>query len=219
MRARVEQFYSKVRNAAPVCARFARRVCERVEGFGMVRVSRRRTVTGRQWIPFSGARPSRAGHRWWVWSSRGLLMTVPWAQGYLRSAAAWRSFRTRTTRSGACPGARSSMWTWISCLPLTEIAPQIACIVREEILADEEGAYDVPDETEMKNEMTRLDLRTPENLPKLGHPSGFTCPECDRPLWEMEDKKVLRHRSRSGTPTPPRTCSPRRPRRSRPRCG
>jgi two-component system chemotaxis response regulator CheB len=39
---------------------------------------------------------------------------------------------------------------------------------------------------------------TPENTEKLGHPSGFTCPECEGPLWEMRDEDVLRFRCRVG---------------------
>ena len=50
---------------------------------------------------------------------------------------------------------------------------------------------------EMENEMARLGPRTPENVAKLGHPSGFTCPDCNGPLWEMKDKKVLRYRYRA----------------------
>lgn len=63
------------------------------------------------------------------------------------------------------------------CLPLSKIAPQSACIVRKEIPADEQGVYGVPDEIE--KEMTRLDPPTPDNVPKLGHPSVFACPKRD----------------------------------------
>jgi two-component system chemotaxis response regulator CheB len=82
--------------------------------------------------------------------------------------------------------------------PLSEIAPLLARIVREEFPAEEEGAYPVPDDMELENRMARVDPDTPENVEKLGHPSGFTCPECDGPLWELRDKEVLRFRCRVG---------------------
>jgi two-component system chemotaxis response regulator CheB len=84
------------------------------------------------------------------------------------------------------------------CLPLSEIPPLLARVVREEVPAEEEGAYPVPDDMEMEDRMTRVDSRTPENVEKLGHPSGFTCPECEGPLWEMRDEDVLRFRCRVG---------------------
>lgn len=83
-------------------------------------------------------------------------------------------------------------------LPLSEIAPLLARVVREEIPAEEEGAYPVPDDMELENRMARIDSTTPENVEKLGHPSGFTCPECEGPLWEIRDKEVLRFRCRVG---------------------
>jgi two-component system, chemotaxis family, protein-glutamate methylesterase/glutaminase len=84
------------------------------------------------------------------------------------------------------------------CLPLSKIPPLLARVVHEEIPAEEEGAYPVPDDMEMEDRMTRVDSRTPENVEKLGHPSGFTCPECEGPLWEMRDEEVLRFRCRVG---------------------
>ena len=84
------------------------------------------------------------------------------------------------------------------CLPLPEIAPLLARVVREEVPEEEEGAYPVPDDMELEDRMTRVDPRTPENVEKLGHPSGFTCPECEGPLWEIRDEKVLRFRCRVG---------------------
>lgn len=84
------------------------------------------------------------------------------------------------------------------CLPLPEIAPLLARIVREEIPAEEEGAYPVPDDMELEGRMARVDPHTPQNIEKLGHPSGFTCPECDGPLWEIQDKEVPRSLRRVG---------------------
>ncbi len=84
------------------------------------------------------------------------------------------------------------------CLPLSEIALLLARVVREEVPAEEEGAYPVPDDMQMEDRMTRVDSNTPKNVAKLGHPSGFTCPECAGPLWEMRDEEVLRFRCRVG---------------------
>jgi two-component system chemotaxis response regulator CheB len=83
------------------------------------------------------------------------------------------------------------------CLPLPDIAPLLARIVHEEVLA-EEGAYPVPDDMELEDRMARLDPATPENVEKLGQPFTFTCPECDGPLWEIRDEEVLRFRCRVG---------------------
>lgn len=84
------------------------------------------------------------------------------------------------------------------CLPLPEIAPLLARVVREEIPAEEEGAYLVAEDMELEGRMARVGPHTPQNVEKLGHPSGYTCPECDGPLWEIRDKEVLRFRCRVG---------------------
>lgn len=83
-------------------------------------------------------------------------------------------------------------------LPLSEIASLLARLVREEFPVEEEGAYPVPDDMELENSMAKVDPDTPKSVEKLGHPSGFTCPECDGPLWEIRDKEVLRFRCRVG---------------------
>jgi two-component system, chemotaxis family, protein-glutamate methylesterase/glutaminase len=84
------------------------------------------------------------------------------------------------------------------CLPLPEIPPLLARVVREEMPAEEEGAYPVPEDMELEHRMASTDETTPENVEKLGHPSTFTCPECAGPLWEMQDQEVLRFRCRVG---------------------
>jgi two-component system chemotaxis response regulator CheB len=56
----------------------------------------------------------------------------------------------------------------------------------------------VPDDIELEDRIARLDPATPENVERLGTPSGFTCPECEGPLWEIQDKKILRFRCRVG---------------------
>ena len=84
------------------------------------------------------------------------------------------------------------------CLPLSEIPSLLARVVREEVPAEEEGAYPVPEDMELEHRMASMDETTPENVEKLGHPSSYTCPECAGPLWEIQDQEVLRFRCRVG---------------------
>ncbi len=84
------------------------------------------------------------------------------------------------------------------CLPLLEIPTLLARVVCDEISAEEEGAYPVPEDMELERKITSMDETTPENVEKLGHPSSYTCPECEGPLWEIQDEEVLRFRCRVG---------------------
>ena len=83
------------------------------------------------------------------------------------------------------------------CLPLSEIPPLLARVVREEV-PEEEGAYPVPEDMELEHRIASMDETTPDNVEKLGHPSSYTCPECNGPLWEIQDDEVLRFRCRVG---------------------
>lgn len=52
----------------------------------------------------------------------------------------------------------------------------------------------MPDDMELENRMAKMDPATKENAEKLGHPSAFTCPECEgAPVGD----------SRPGTPALP----------------
>ncbi len=84
------------------------------------------------------------------------------------------------------------------CLPVSDIALLLGRVAYEEVPAEKEGAYPVPDDTELEDRMARLNPDTPESVPKLGTPSAFTCPECAGPLWEIDDKEILRFRCRVG---------------------
>ncbi len=42
-------------------------------------------------------------------------------------------------------------------LPLSDIAPLLARIVREEVPVEEEGAYPMPDDLELEDRMARID--------------------------------------------------------------
>ena len=86
------------------------------------------------------------------------------------------------------------------CRPVVELASLLAHIVREPGSAPvkQEGAHAVPDEMDLENRIARLGPGTAENVRKLGEPSGFTCPECEGPLWEIRDENLLRFRCRVG---------------------
>jgi two-component system chemotaxis response regulator CheB len=79
-------------------------------------------------------------------------------------------------------------------LPLSRIPPLLDRIVRQE--AERGGA--VPEDMELEAKMARIDPSTPTNVARLGTPSAFTCPECAGPLWEMEERDLLRFRCRVG---------------------
>ena len=89
------------------------------------------------------------------------------------------------------------------CRPAGELASLLARLVhergeRDEREAEQEGAYPVPDEMDLENRIARLGPETAEDVKKLGEPSGFTCPECEGPLWEIRDENLLRFRCRVG---------------------
>jgi two-component system, chemotaxis family, protein-glutamate methylesterase/glutaminase len=56
----------------------------------------------------------------------------------------------------------------------------------------------VPEDMELEHRMASMDETTSQNVEKLGHPSTFTCPECEGPLWEIQDQEILRFRCRVG---------------------
>lgn len=91
--------------------------------------------------------------------------------------------------------------------PAGELGPLLARLIRErdrgrgergEEPGQQEGVYPVPDEMDIEDRIARLGPGTPEDVRKLGEPSGFTCPECEGPLWEIRDENLLRFRCRVG---------------------
>jgi two-component system chemotaxis response regulator CheB len=82
------------------------------------------------------------------------------------------------------------------CLPLDKIASLLARVTHEE--AKEEGAYPVPDEMELESKIAGLDPTVIEGDKRPGVLSGFTCPECTGPLYEVHDGKLVRYRCRVG---------------------
>jgi two-component system chemotaxis response regulator CheB len=97
------------------------------------------------------------------------------------------------------PGMPESALEYVEidhCLPLDKIAPLLASLAREP--AREEGAYSVPDDTELESRMAGLDPRVIDSAEHPGELSHFTCPECAGPLYEIRDGELLRFRCRVG---------------------
>lgn len=82
------------------------------------------------------------------------------------------------------------------CLSLSEIAPLLARITREE--AKDEGAYPVPDNMEIESKVAGLDPSVIASDKRPGELSAFTCPECSGPLYEIQDGQLVRFRCRVG---------------------
>lgn len=87
-------------------------------------------------------------------------------------------------------------------LPLSDITPLLARLAREEVAAKpaEKGASAVNDEIEQETNAAALfpaaTGKSGNNPP--GEISAYSCPECQGPLWEMQEGKLLRFRCRVG---------------------
>ena len=82
------------------------------------------------------------------------------------------------------------------CAPVGEMAALLARLVREP--AGEESLYPVPNDVELEAKIAGLDLATIEGGRHPGEASGFTCPECSGPLYEIQDGPFTRFRCRVG---------------------
>lgn len=82
------------------------------------------------------------------------------------------------------------------CLPLDEIPHLLARVAREE--AEEEGAYSVPDDMELESKIAGLDPTAIDSGERPGEISGYACPDCSGPLYEIQDGKLIRFRCRVG---------------------
>jgi two-component system, chemotaxis family, protein-glutamate methylesterase/glutaminase len=82
------------------------------------------------------------------------------------------------------------------CIPLDKIAPLLDRVTREE--AKEEGEYPVPDDMELESKLAGLDPTTIDSDERPGEISGFTCPECSGPLYEIQEGQLVRFRCRVG---------------------
>lgn len=77
------------------------------------------------------------------------------------------------------------------CLPLAEIAPRLVQLAHEEVSHWGGATMPAPDEAETR-------LWSSDNLEQVGKPSIYTCPECNGPLWEIQDGGLLRYQCRVG---------------------
>jgi two-component system chemotaxis response regulator CheB len=77
------------------------------------------------------------------------------------------------------------------CLPVAEIGSTLPTLIRKPV---KEGVMrNGSKDRGMKPEDKRI--KTAKEVGReLGSPSGFVCPECNGPLWAMQDGKVLHYR-------------------------
>lgn len=81
-------------------------------------------------------------------------------------------------------------------VPLAEMAPLLDRLCREPV--GERGEGPVPEEMEFEARIAGLDPSTVNSLEHPGDPSGFTCPECSGPLFEIREEPLVRYRCRVG---------------------
>ncbi|MDB6123055.1 MAG: CheB methylesterase [Pedosphaera sp.] len=82
------------------------------------------------------------------------------------------------------------------CLPLSEIGPLLAKLVKER--GKKGKAKPVSKRLEIENGIAKLKPTNLDQMEVLGKPSSLTCPECDGGLWEIKEGKKLRFRCREG---------------------
>ncbi|HEX6700593.1 MAG TPA: chemotaxis protein CheB [Gaiellaceae bacterium] len=80
-------------------------------------------------------------------------------------------------------------------VPAAEIAELLAKLVTEAATEPPETA--TPGEEVLEESLVAVD-RGSTDQPQPGHPSGFTCPECNGALWQADEAGVLRFRCRTG---------------------
>jgi hypothetical protein len=85
-------------------------------------------------------------------------------------------------------------------LPLTEIAPLLARLSREEVSGEQEGAQrTVPEDMEFASKVAGLGPAGAVGSDyQIGELSQLTCPDCSGPIYEIRDGKLLRYRCRVG---------------------
>ena len=85
-------------------------------------------------------------------------------------------------------------------LPLTEIAPLLSRLSREEVLAEQEGAQrTVPEDMGFASKVAGLGpAGAVRSDYQIGELAQLTCPDCSGPIYEIRDGKLLRYRCRVG---------------------
>jgi two-component system chemotaxis response regulator CheB len=82
------------------------------------------------------------------------------------------------------------------CVATAGIAPLLARLAHEPVRR--KGASAVPKAIDHEARIAALDQIRLEAHDRPGTLTGFTCPECKGPLWELRDGQLLRFRCRSG---------------------
>jgi two-component system chemotaxis response regulator CheB len=86
------------------------------------------------------------------------------------------------------------------CLPLDEIAALLSRLAGETARKEgaEQGGYPMPENVELEQKMSELDPAALNGDERPGEASGFTCPDCAGPLFEIRDGELSRYRCRVG---------------------
>jgi len=80
------------------------------------------------------------------------------------------------------------------CLPLAELAELLARLVAEPA----RKPIAIPEEICLEAAIAAQEHANMDSTDKLGRLSPFTCPECQGPLWEIEEGRLLRYRCHAG---------------------
>jgi two-component system, chemotaxis family, protein-glutamate methylesterase/glutaminase len=80
------------------------------------------------------------------------------------------------------------------CVPLADLGPLLARLVAEPARA----MVAIPDEICLEAAIAAQEHVSMESNDQLGRLSPFTCPECQGPLWEVAEGKLLRYRCHAG---------------------
>lgn len=97
------------------------------------------------------------------------------------------------------PGMPASALEYVQvdhCVPLQQIAPLLSRLAREE--APNDSTFPISPDLEQEARIAAMDLSAIENSHQPGRLTGYTCPECKGPLWEIQDSKLVRYRCRVG---------------------
>lgn len=80
-------------------------------------------------------------------------------------------------------------------LPAAAIGPLLARLAREPASQPERAPAEalIIEERYAREEGAAMD-----DLTEIGTPTALTCPECHGPLWEVDDRSILRFRCRTG---------------------
>lgn len=98
------------------------------------------------------------------------------------------------------PGMPQSACTYVDldwCLPIPDIAARLTELATTEVQMAE-GAFPVTDDMQFEADLVGLDPAASAATQHPGTLSSYTCPECNGPLWEIQDGELLRFRCRVG---------------------